>query len=212
MGRRSGGEHRYGAGAGTRARATLGTSVQPSWVRSASTTIQGWGIRNPKVETRNKFKFPISQCSKPAAAAWFWSFPCWCLGFVSGFGFRFSDLSPQRSVVLSRFARVERRASALSRVYSVGAWGKEPQRREERREKWEGEAATANHLSVIDSQVTEIGLVLHCYRADCSQAAMKISCCQTHEFVRVGLDMVAQVAASHGPPRTRSAHRNLCNH
>src|ERR1035441_4724783 len=24
-------------------------------------------------------------------------------------------------------------------------------------------------------------------RADCSQAAMKISCCQTHEFVRVGL-------------------------
>ena len=160
MGRRSGGEHRYGAGAGTRARATLGTSVQPSWVRSASTTIQGWGIRNPKVETRNKFKFPISQCSKPAAAAWFWSFPCWCLGFVSGFGFRFSDLSPQRSVVLSRFARVERRASALSRVYSVGAWGKEPQRREERREKWEGEAATANHLSVIDSQVTEIGLSL----------------------------------------------------
>src|ERR1035437_5165635 len=37
----------------------------------------------------------------------------WCLGFVSGFGFRFSDLSPQRSVVLSRFAWVEYRASAL---------------------------------------------------------------------------------------------------
>ena len=63
-------------------------------------------------------------------------------------------------MVLSRFARVERRDTALSRFYSVGAWGKEPQRREERREKWEGEAAPATHLSVTDSQVTEIGLSL----------------------------------------------------
>jgi apolipoprotein N-acyltransferase len=44
----------------------------------------------------------------------------------------------------------------LSRVDVVGAWGKEPQRREERRDKSEGEGGQGDHLSVTGSQVTEI--------------------------------------------------------
>src|ERR1035438_2043160 len=55
----------------SKTRASTASSINFSWVewaRSASATIQGWEIRNPKVETRNKFKFPIAQCSKPAAA------------------------------------------------------------------------------------------------------------------------------------------------
>jgi|CZKM01.1.fsa_nt_gi hypothetical protein len=47
-----------------------------------------------------------------------------------------------------------------SRVYSVGARAKEPQRRDERREESEGEGAQSNHLLVTDSQVTETGLSL----------------------------------------------------
>ena|ERR1035437_8166305 len=46
--------------------------------------------RNPKPETRNKFKCPMVQGSKPPAVEWFWSFPAWGLGFVSGFEFRIS--------------------------------------------------------------------------------------------------------------------------
>src|ERR1035441_6965393 len=45
-------------------------------------------IRNPKPETRNKFKCPMIQGQEPPAGQWFGSFPAWCLGFVSGFEFR----------------------------------------------------------------------------------------------------------------------------
>ena len=47
-------------------------------------------IRNPKPETRNKFKCPMFQGQEPPAGWWFWSFPAWCLGLVSGFEFRIS--------------------------------------------------------------------------------------------------------------------------
>ena len=47
-------------------------------------------IRNPKLEARNKFKCPMVQGQEPPAVQWFWSFPAWCLGFVSGFEFRIS--------------------------------------------------------------------------------------------------------------------------
>src|ERR1035437_3037415 len=48
-------------------------------------------VPNPKSETRNKFKCPMFQGSKPPGVWWFWSFPAWCLGFVSGFEFRISS-------------------------------------------------------------------------------------------------------------------------
>jgi PAS domain-containing protein len=49
----------------------------------------------------------------------------------------------------------------LSRLNSIGARAKEPQRRDEQcREEGGGEGAHANHLSVADSQVTETGLSL----------------------------------------------------
>jgi rhomboid family GlyGly-CTERM serine protease len=46
---------------------------------------------------------------------------------------------------------------AFGSVYSVGAATKEPQRREERREKDSGEGAQTNHLSATTLQVTETG-------------------------------------------------------
>jgi hypothetical protein len=50
-----------------------------------------------------------------------------------------------------------RAGEALSRVYSAGACAKEPQRREERREKKEGEGAQSDYPSVTDSQLAGTG-------------------------------------------------------
>ncbi|MGO8931093.1 MAG: tetratricopeptide repeat protein [Limisphaerales bacterium] len=52
------------------------------------------------------------------------------------------------------------RRFAPGRVYSVGAGGREPQRRDERREKSEGEGAQTDHFSVTDLQAAETGLSL----------------------------------------------------
>ena len=62
-------------------------------------------------------------------------------------------------------------SALLNRVGAVGALTKEPQRRDERRERSGKEGAQANHLSVTDLQVTETGLSLHCNSRNCSQAA-----------------------------------------
>src|SRR5215831_1890954 len=70
--------------------------------RLDTATVHSAEARNPKLEIRNKFKFPMAQCSKRAGAHLFWSFPSSCLGFVSGFGFGISDLGPQSAVVVSR--------------------------------------------------------------------------------------------------------------
>ena len=52
------------------------------------------------------------------------------------------------------------RRFAPGRVYSVGAGGRGPQRRDERREKSEGEGAQTDHFSVTDLQAAETGLSL----------------------------------------------------
>src|ERR1035441_7726127 len=60
----------------------------------------------------------------------------------------------------------------LSRACSLGARRKEPQRRDERKEKNGGKGAQPNHLPVTDLRVTD--LPLHCNSRDCSQPAKKL--------------------------------------
>jgi hypothetical protein len=73
----------------------------------------------------------------------------------------------------------------LSRIYSFGTGTNETQRREERREKKDGNGSHASHLWVNDVQVAEIGLPLHCNSRDCSQAARK-SLAGPQESIKTG--------------------------
>ena len=107
------------------------------------------------------------------------------------------------------------RGEALSRVASVEARAKEPQRRDERREESGGEGAQNDHLSVTDSQVTETGLSLRPSRlcgspAHPSTAPLQLSEKekQIHEAGLVSVlrqlhdDLDAAVFAAYGWPAT----------
>ena len=111
-------------------------------------------------------------------------------------------------------ARAASSPAALSRNHVVDGSPVKPQRRDERREKGEGEAAQANHLSVTDSQVTGIGLSLHCNSPSCSQAATnfpspcKSECCIPFggSSVFSGTGGIASRAAPEATPRPPSGH------
>src|ERR1035437_346962 len=70
-------------------------------------------------------------------------------------------------------SKTRARGFPLSRICPVRAGTNKPQRREERREKRQGEASDTSRFSVEVVQLAGKSLPLHCNTLNCSQAARK---------------------------------------
>src|ERR1039457_2146681 len=120
------------------------------------------GLGNPKSEGRNpkQIQIPNRPMFKTSRRSVVLVIPLLVLGICFGlrisiFGFESPALGG--AVQIRPGGAPGQRAKPC--LFSRGVGKGTPETRRAQRN-WEGEAATANHLSVIDSQVTEIGLSL----------------------------------------------------